>query len=113
MKIITVKLISLVPFMLSESDGDELFIKHKGEKIWPSSKKFQRVKKERQDLGVTISLPLTNSLLDFELWERDFLSKDCLGVFRILADEKGGPFEASLVGMNGINCNYLLQWEVV
>lgn len=113
MQNITVRLISIIPYLQTESNGDELFIKVKGKKIWPVTKKFQHMGKEKQPIEVTISLTEADTL-DLELWEYDnFVSKERLGCFKILVDKKGGPFEASLVKKINLNCNYALQWEAI
>ena len=95
-----------------ESDGDEIYLKYNGHKIWPSGL-FKGIKtNEVIQLDVSLEVP-DDEFVSIELWEYDLLSKnDYLGTFDMKMNEIGGPFISSLKLKNTeYMASYLLTWE--
>ncbi len=98
-------------YLQEESDGDELFIKYNGKRIWPSDSKFQKAKSGSIDVKVRIDDLDTQCELQLELWDYDFLTpNDKLGIFQMQLNERGGPFITDLSTKSG--AKYSLEWEV-
>ncbi|MDX1628885.1 MAG: hypothetical protein R3345_09315 [Fulvivirga sp.] len=95
-----------------ESDGDELFLKYKGERIWPLHHKYKKVKEGEEEVNIDIAGISPGEIIEIELWDYDILSSnDKLGTFKMLIDEQGGPFSTDLSGNNTM-MKYTLDWEV-
>ena len=95
-----------------ESDGDEIYLKFKGKKVWPSGL-FKGIKiNELVQVDVTLDVP-DDEFVTIELWEYDLLSKnDYLGTFEMKMNETGGPFTTSLkLKKPEYMASYLLIWE--
>lgn len=108
------RLESLVAFLQTEKDGDEIFIKYKGEKIAPADAKFIRMGKESARLNVEIELDEGQKWVELELWDYDrFTPNDHLGTFRLLADERGENFTAELLRGKESEGKYVLNWSLV
>lgn len=108
------RLDSIVAYMQTEMDGDEIFIKFKGEKIAPREGKFVRMTTEPVPLDVEIPVDEDNHWVELELWEYDsFSPNDSLGLFRVLADEVAEGFSAELIPDGDAAARYVLNWSVV
>lgn len=107
------RLDSIVAYMQTEIDGDEIFIKHNGEKVAPREGKFIKMAKEPAPLNVEI--PVANDhWVELELWDYDTFSRnDSLGKFRLLADEVADGFTAELYTAKGSEARYVLHWSVI
>lgn len=113
-KIRFLRLDSIVAYMQTEMDGDEIFIKYKGEKVAPSDGKFVRMTSEPATLAVEIPLDPDESWVELELWDYDHLSpNDSLGKFRLLVDEVAEGFSAELAPAKDAPARYVLNWSVV
>ena len=109
-----VRLESLVAYLQTERDGDEIFIKYNGEKIAPADAKFFRMTKEPMPLNITIPLDTAEQWVELELWDYDrFSANDSLGKFRLLVDQAGEGFTAELVREKASEGKYVLNWSVV
>lgn len=97
-----------------EIDMDEIYLKHKGEKVWPKRSIYFRV-----DTGhvapVNLTLEVEKGWVEVELWDFDYLSRnDFLGIFRFKVDGKVGEYTNSmdLVEVNS-TASYILDWEIL
>jgi len=95
-----------------ESDGDEIYLRMNGKKIWPTGL-FKGIK-TNETVSVDVSVDVaTDEYATVELWEYDLLTKnDLLGTFKMRMNEQGGPFQTSLQ-LNNLNylASYLLTWD--
>lgn len=109
-----VTLLNLFCYRQDEADGDEIFIKHQKERIWPSKAKYHKMTEGEAAVHVVIPDVEKDSMLSVELWDYDFLTpNDCLGTFSMLVNERGGPFTADLKREKGSDdARYSLEWEV-
>ena len=109
------RLDSIVAYMQTEMDGDEIFIKYKDEKVAPTDAKFVRMKhQEPVPLNAEIELSNSDQWVELELWDYDLLSpNDSLGTFRFLVDEVAENFSTELVRQSGSEARYVLNWSVV
>lgn len=108
------RLDSIVAYMQTEVDGDEIFIKFQGEKIAPRDGKF--VKMSKEPVALNVEVPVGDDLwVELELWDYDHFSpNDILGKFRLLADEVSEGFSAELLTTKGAEqARYVLNWSVV
>ena len=97
-----------------EIDGDEIYLKYGGKKIWPAGL-FKGIKTDETtviDLELTVS---NEQFTTIELWEYDLLSgNDFMGTFDMLVNEEGGPFQTSLkLKSDSFRASYLLTWEAI
>lgn len=97
-----------------EIDKDEMYLKYKGQKIWPKGFIYYRV-----DTGevapVNVTLEVEEGWHEIELWDFDYLSRnDFLGTFRFLVDDKPGEYTNSmtLVEENS-TASYVLDWDIL
>ncbi|HEU5147584.1 MAG TPA: hypothetical protein VFT90_12750 [Chryseosolibacter sp.] len=109
------RLDSIIAYMQTELDGDEIFIKYKNEKVAPADAKFVRMKHhEPVPLDAEIELSEDNQWVELELWDYDLLSpNDALGTFRFLVDEVAENFSSELRREDGSEARYVLNWSVV
>ena len=112
----TLVLDTLNCYLPDEMDGDEIFLKMKGEKIWPKNKKFEVINSESFDLDVEIHDLKKDEEVTIELWDFDLISKnDHLGNFKFTIDKPGGPYNTDL-DLNikeGDKARYNLRWHIV
>lgn len=105
---------SIVAFVQSEADGDEIFIKYKDEKVAPVDAKFVRMSKDPTPLNTEIELAVSDNWVELELWDYDrFSPNDALGKFRLLVDHPGEGFTAELARKGDSNARYILNWSLV
>ena len=108
------RLDSLVAYVQTEADGDEIFIKYNDEVVAPVKSRFIRMTKEPASLNVEIELQESVKWAELELWDYDHLSpNDCLGKFRLFVEEAGKNFSAELAKNDGSEARYVLNWSVV
>jgi hypothetical protein len=108
------RLESLVAYLQTESDGDEIFIKYNDEKIAPADAKFIKMSKDPVPLNVEIPLDETQKWVELELWDYDrFTPNDNLGTFKLLVDEAAENFTAELVRDKSSDGRYVLNWSVI
>lgn len=108
------RLESLVAYLQTERDGDEIFIRYKDEKIAPAEGKFIKMSKEPALLDIEIPLDPTDKWVELELWDYDlFSANDSLGKFKLLVDEASENFTAELVRAKASDARYVLHWSVI
>lgn len=108
------RLESIIAYMQTEMDGDEIFIKHNGERIAPAEGKFIKMTREPAPLEVEIPVDEENNWVELELWDYDnFSPNDRLGKFRLLVDEVSDGFTAELQPEKDAIARYVLNWSVV
>lgn len=97
-----------------EIDKDEMYLKYKGEKIWPKGSIYYRV--DTGDVAqVGLTMEVEEGWNEIELWDFDFLSRnDFLGKFRFKVDDEPGVYTNSmnLVEENS-TASYILDWEIL
>ena len=106
------RLVSIRCNVNDETDGDEIYLKYDGHKIWPNGL-FKGIKmNEELNIDITIDVP-DDEYVTIELWDYDLLSRnDLLGSFTMRTNEKGGPFQTSLkLERLDYTASYLLSWE--
>ncbi len=107
------RLDSLVAYLQSEADGDEIFIKYNDQKVVPREAKFIKMTNEPAVLDVEIELQETDNWVELELWDYDrFTPNDKLGMFRLLVDQVAQNFTAELVRNKESGGKYVLNWSV-
>lgn len=107
------KIICEVP---EETDKDEIYLMHRGQKIWPEHQKFVRIDvDEIQPIGLKVEIQKTGSL-NLELWEYDLASKDDhLGTFHLDIDSLEPAEYTDLLIRNeqfAEHASYFLNWEI-
>jgi hypothetical protein len=108
------RLESLVSYLQTESDGDEIFIKYKDEKVAPAEGKFIKMTKDPVPLDVEIELDKNEKWVELELWDYDHFSpNDSLGIFKLLVDQASDTFTAELVRNKDSDARYVLNWSVI
>lgn len=108
------RLESLVAYLQTETDGDEIFLKYNGEKIAPADAKFLKMSRDPVPLNIEIELADDQKWVELELWDYDrFTPNDNLGKFRLLVDEVAENFTAELVRDQQSEGRYVLNWSVV
>ena len=108
------RLETLVAYLQSETDGDEIFIKYNDEKIAPKDTKFIKMGKEPAPLNIEIELGPSQKWIELELWDYDrFTPNDNLGKFKLMVDEVSENFTAELVRDKSSGGKYVLNWSVI
>jgi len=109
----TLNLLKINCYRQDEGDGDEVFLKYKKERIWPLNTKYKKITEGECDLKVDIPAIKHGETVEIELWDYDFLTpNDKLGVFKMLINEKGGPFVTDLQTKASMGAKYSLEWEL-
>lgn len=105
------RLISLQCYLQDEADGDEVFLKSDGKKIWPIETKYVVANEEKTPIGLEFIIQ-KGDVLSYELWDYDRLSaNDHLGSITISADAHGHYVnEFSKPGND--QSRYALEWEL-
>lgn len=108
------RLQSIVPYVQTEKDGDEIFIKYKDKKIAPADEKYYKVTGEPITIDIEVPLQKADKWVELELWEFDHLSpNDSLGHFRLLVDQASDNFTAELIRNKESTAKYVLNWEII
>ena len=108
------RLESIAAYLQTERDGDEIFIRHKNEKIVPSDAKFIKMTKDPVKLDTEIELEQGEKWIELELWDYDhFTPNDSLGSFRLLVDQPAETFTAELVRNKDSDARYVLNWSLI
>ncbi|HEX8038251.1 MAG TPA: hypothetical protein VF490_03850, partial [Chryseosolibacter sp.] len=103
---------SLVSYMPSEDDGDEIYITYKGKKVAPKGSSYYRMPNGELAINVEIPLAQSEEWAELELWDHDLLSRnDQLGSFRLKVDEVDDGFSAELIQKEP-RSRYVLNWGV-
>lgn len=99
-------------FVADEYDGDELFLKYRGKRIWPVDRKFERGSTEKpMPLNIEVGDVGKDEWVVIQLWDSDFLSSDLLGEFVFMADQPGGPYRTDLKNCKG-RARYTLEFQI-
>ena len=105
---------SLVAYLQSESDGDEVFFRYKSKKIAPVKKKFYKMTREPLEINAEIKLDGSEKWVELELWEYDLLLPNaCLGKFKLLVGQQSDTFSAELSREKDSEARYVLNWELL
>lgn len=108
------RLESLVAYIQSETDGDEIFIKYNNKKVAPKDGRYIKMSSGLVALDVEIELDSNQDWVELELWDYDlFSSNDNLGKFKLLVDEVSASFSAELLRDDPSGGKYVLNWSVV
>jgi hypothetical protein len=109
------RLESLVAYLQTELDGDEVFIKYKDEKIAPVDSKYAKMTTTTPlALKVEIALGKTEKWVELELWDYDhFSANDSIGNFKLLVDQVADNFTAELIRNKDTDARYVLNWSVI
>ena len=111
MKQLICHLKNLVCHHCDERDGDELFIKFHGRKIWPESKKYVKGI-DHCVIPINIKLPIADSKkIILQLWDYDFLTNDLLGEFSFPTDDNG-HFSSDLKSSGSGVHKFTLEFEI-
>ncbi|MEX2232171.1 MAG: hypothetical protein WD824_08425 [Cyclobacteriaceae bacterium] len=108
------RLESLVAYLQTERDGDEIFIKYKDKKVAPAKSKFIKMTKDPIKLNIELELLKTEKWVELELWDYDrFTPNDSLGKFKLLVDQPSENFTAELERNKDSDARYVLNWSVI
>lgn len=108
------RLNSIVAFLQSETDGDEIFITYNDEKVAPTNAKFVRMSNDPTPLNTEIELAESDNWVELELWDYDrFSPNDSLGKFKLLVDQTGDGFTAELSRKGDASVRYVLNWSLI
>lgn len=107
------RLQSLIAYLQTEKNGDEIFISFKGKKIAPAKEKFYRIDDVPVEINMELKLNKEDKWIDLELWEYNALMPNVfLGNFRLLVDQHSDTFTAELIRENNTKAKYALTWEL-
>jgi len=113
---VNIRLVSIQCFFSDEADGDEIFLKYKGRKVWPKNKWYVSMKDDIKKIEIELNdVPLDEPLV-LEVWDYDFLSaNDLLGKFTmVLEDSHHSSYQTNMVPTKmGDIANYTLVWEIL
>lgn len=108
------RLESIVSYVRTERDGDEIFIKYMDKKVAPAEGKFIKISKDPVPIEVEIELDKNEKWVELELWDYDLFSRnDSLGSFKLLVDQASDNFTAELVRNKDSEARYVLNWSVI
>lgn len=96
----------------SESDGDEIYLKHENKKIWPDVR--YKVFKSADEMSINIDLELKDNSkpVTIELWEKDLFKDDFLGSFQFVPFGSVGEFIVDLKKKKTTDIQrYSLVWK--
>jgi hypothetical protein len=111
MKQIICQLQNLICHHCDERDGDELFLKFNGSKIWPENKKFVSAT-DNCIIPINLKLPVKPlEKVTLQLWDYDLLSNDLLGEFNFVPDGEG-QFTCDLKNPGSSEHKFTLQFSV-
>ncbi len=97
----------------SETDKDEIYLRYRTEKIWPSAK-FIKIDTD-QTIEINLNLDAKTVWMELELWEYDYMSRnDHLGDFVFKTSNYPGNYTCELSVMEKFEgkVQYTLEWEL-
>jgi hypothetical protein len=96
----------------SEANGDEVYLKYEGKKIWPAGSYESVSSSNELSVNTEIVLNTPDKLARIDLWENDFFRDDHLGFFLFHLDGSNGEFTTDLTPKNkNDRYRYTLVWE--
>lgn len=108
------RLQSIIAYLQTERDGDEIFIKYKDKKVAPADTKFYKIAEAPVEINLEIELDQADKWVELELWDYDkFTPNDCLGHFKLLVDQASDNFTAELTRKEDSIARYVLNWEII
>lgn len=112
-----IKLNSIMCECPEETDKDEIYLIYKGQKIWPSDKKFLKIDTD-EELAIGLKTQVTKlGWMSIELWEYDLTTRnDHLGTFHLEIDSDEPSKNTAILTRNEAEANragYMLNWEVI
>lgn len=111
---LTCRLLKLHCYINDEGKDDEVFLKYNKKKLWPDTEKYKQMSGGEEAIGADIADIERGNSIEIELWDYDTWSpNDKLGIFKMIVDERGGPFTSDLTVEKGSGAKYSLEWEVV
>jgi len=91
-----IRLKSITCHQPSETDKDEIYLRFRTEKIWPSGAKFLKID-TNETLDINLGLDISSIWVEIELWEYDYLKKDDhLGDFIFKSSNYSGEYTCEL-----------------
>ena len=106
-----IKLLNLKCYLSDEADGDEVYLKANGQRIWPVDGKYIVPKEENVPINLQLNIQKGDSM-EIEIWDYDLLStNDHLGSLTIHA-EAHGQYENDFVKRGNDQSKYALEWEI-
>lgn len=110
-----IKLKSITCSQPSETDKDEIYLRFRGDKLWPEKPKFMRID-TNETLNINLIIDATSIWMEIELWEYDYMSRnDHLGDFVFKTSNYPGEYTSELkVGHEFTGkVEYSLLWEKI
>lgn len=104
---------TLIKYLDEEHDGDELYLKVDGKRIFPYDKKFFKMSSEALLLDLKFPVEELGKWIKIELWEYNFVFSDVLlGSFQLFMDKysENETFIADLHVVRGTKAKYSLTW---
>ncbi len=97
-----------------EIDKDEVYLKLKGKKIWPSGSAYKSIDSGERT-PVDIDFEHEEGEMDIELWDFDYMSRnDHLGTFTMKVDDHKGNYTTSMrLKDEKSTASYILEWAIV
>ncbi|UXP34090.1 hypothetical protein N6H18_09055 [Reichenbachiella agarivorans] len=110
----TIKITKVQCSVPDEIDKDEMYLKHRGKKVWPVGNRYFRMDTGDKVL-VDLLLDVESGWVEVELWDFDYLSfNDHLGTFRFNVDAPKGEYSTTMDLLEkGSTASYIMHWEVV
>lgn len=115
MEKLAIRIKSIHCYMHEEADGDEVFLKLNGRKIWPEGEKYVKMKDQTQEVDVLVPDLPVDEVVELEIWDYDFLSaNDLMGKIKMLVDKPGGPYTSDIqLADEKQVARYAVVWEIV
>jgi len=115
METLSIRINTIHCYMHEETDGDEVFLKLNGKKIWPEGEKYFEMKEQTQAVNLVVHDLPVNQMAELEIWDYDFLSpNDLLGKIKMMIDKPGGPYTSDMQLTDEKQmARYAIVWEIL
>ncbi|MEM9896308.1 MAG: hypothetical protein AAF789_08055 [Bacteroidota bacterium] len=110
-----INITSITCHVPDESDKDEMYLKYKGEKIWPTDSSFFRIDVD-ENVAIHHTFEVNEDWVELELWDWDLLSaNDHLGTFKFKVDDLPGAYSTTMIRNHEEtqSASYLMHWEIL
>lgn len=105
------RILSVKCYLPDESDGDEIYLKSNGKKIWPIDAKYVQISGESAEVNLEMIIQKGDKI-PIEIWDYDnFSANDHLGDLIIQADAHG-QFVNEFTKKGKDKSRYALEWEL-